>query len=287
MSLVEEFKKSTSIQIVSHRLSDTQTKKEALKKGVSMANYEIIATTDADCILPKDWLLAISNNLSEDTTMLLGPVIFSESKGLLGVFQLLDMFAIQGLTFGLLFYKKPILNNAANLAYNKDVYIQVKGYDQHATPSGDDIFLLEKFKTAKKKISGVLNKEFVVETRSEESLKDFFNQRIRWASKSSYYKDKLLLFISTLIFIINISALFIYVVLLFVEEMRIIGIIFLLSKWLIDFILLFLVSSFFDKRRTLLYFIPVQIIYPIYIIVIGLVSRFYKFEWKGRAFNEK
>jgi hypothetical protein len=58
----------------------------------------------------------------------------------------------------------------------------------------------------------------------------------------------------------------------------------LLSKWLIDFILLFLVAAFFNRKKSMLYFIPVQVIYPFYILGVSVASIFLKFEWKGRKY---
>ena len=283
---VEQFIQSTSIKISVHQLAHKYSKKEALKEGVEKAQYPIIATTDADCILPTNWLSIISGNLKRETAMLLGPVVFSNKQGFLGAFQFLDMCALQGITFGLCYYQHPILNNGANLAYFKEDYIRVGGYDGYTTPSGDDVFLLEKFRSNNKEVSGIMNKEFIVVTRPEDSWQDFINQRLRWASKSIYYKNKLLLFFSSLMLIQNFIIFFIYIGMLFIEEIRFVGVILIISKWLIDFILLFLLSSFFKQRKKLLYFIPVQLVYPVYITTVAIASMFYKFKWKGRVFNE-
>jgi len=285
--IVEQLINTTSISISIYQLSTNQfSKKTALKEGIKYAKYSIIATTDADCVLPPNWLTIITNNLKGGVAMLLGPVIFSDDEGFLGAFQFLDMCALQGITFGLAYYHNPILNNGANLAYLKKTYSEVGGYDDYKTPSGDDIFLLEKFKSLKQTVVGVLNKEFTVTTLSESSWGNLFHQRMRWASKASYYKDKWLLFFSGLIFIQNFVVVFIYIEMLFVEEMSHTGIILIMGKWLIDFILLFLLSSFFNKRERLIYFIPVQVLYPIYIVLVGIVSRSYKFKWKNRILNE-
>ena len=280
--LVNELVLKTNISITVLNLSKTYSKKEALKFGVEKSKYPIIATTDADCILPKTWLRKISNNIEGETSMLLGPVMFFKDVGFLNAFQLLDFSAIQGLTYGGAYYKHTILNNSANLAYLKKDLELVNGYDNYDTPSGDDVFLLEKFNKQKLSISSLLDKNFIVNTVSEKSWESFFNQRIRWASKSKFYTNKILLFFSGLILITNILVLLSYFLLLFDEELRVITIILLLSKWLIDFILLFLVTAFFEKRGVLIYFIPVQLVYPIYVVLIGLASRVYHFEWKGR-----
>ena len=266
-----------------YELGDKQSKKEALKLGFKNAKYSIIATTDSDCELPNNWLKNIAGKIVEKD-MLLGPVIFKSEKGFLNKFQLLDMMAMQGLEFGSLNWGSPILNNAANLAYTQEAFDDVGGYDNYETPSGDDVFLLEKFIEKDKKIGGVLIKDFIVETHSEKGLKAFLNQRIRWASKSKFYKNRVLIYFSSIILIQNVISLFIYIGLPLVENYTCVLIILLLSKWVIDFILLLLIASFFDKKRVLIYFIPVQLLYPIYLVGIWIASITVNYKWKGRDY---
>ena len=282
LSILNEYKEE-NIKVLSLP-EGRNSKKEALKFGINKARYAIIATTDGDCILPTNWLQTIANNIEEGTDMLLGPVAFNYKKGFLNAFQQLDMIAMQAFEFGLLAFNKPVLNNGANLSFTKNSYLNVDGYDNYKTPSGDDIFLLEKFKQQDLGIRGVLDSCFIVETSSTTTVKEFMNQRLRWASKSKFFKGNFLQFLSITILLQNLVQLFIYSQVVFIEKFTYIYVILLLSKWLIDFILLFLVAIFFKRSKALLYFIPVQLIYPFYIMVVGFSSFFMKFEWKGRKY---
>jgi len=265
-----------------YHLKNKKSKKEALKLGVSNAKYDLIAFTDADCELPKTWLNSISKHI-KDEDMLIGSVCMNASKkSFLSVFQSLDFMALQGVSFGFLNIKKPILNNAANLAIQKKSFIKVNGFDSYNTPSGDDVFLLEKFLSKGLNVKGILQKESIVNTATERTLSLFINQRLRWASKSKYYKNQWLKSSGILVFLSNVVMMFVYAALVFVENYFIILIILTLSKWLIDFILLLLVASFFNRKRDLFYFIPVQLVYPIYTVGIGLTSLFVSYNWKGR-----
>ena len=265
-----------------YHLDKEVLKKEALKLGLSKAKYNLIAFTDADCILPKTWLSTISKNL-KDEDMLIGPVCMNTSKkSFLSAFQSLDFMALQGVSFGFLNFKKPILNNAANLIIQKKSFVKVNGFDSYNTPSGDDVFLLEKFLSKDLKIKPSLQKESIVNTATERTLNLFINQRLRWVSKSKYYKNQWLKSLGILVFLTNVVMMFVYVALVFVENYFIILIILVLSKWLIDFILLLLVASFFNQKRDLFYFIPVQLVYPIYTVGIALTSLFVSYNWKDR-----
>lgn len=282
--IVNSYIKTNDLSIRLISLTDKASKKEALKHGISLAKFKFIATTDADCVLPENWLNYMSNYFNRNTDMLLGPVMFKKKHGFLSGFQTLDMLAIQGVEFGALGFKQPILNNAANLSYSKQAYNSVNGFDSFNTPSGDDIFLLERFKTQHQKIEGCLSQDFIVETKQELTFSGFVNQRVRWSSKSKYYSDKLLKSFSGLILIQNISLLLIYYGVLFVEKHSLIFLFLLITKWLIDFILLFLVAGFFNRKSSMFYFIPVQLVYPIYILIIWIGSVTMKFEWKGREY---
>lgn len=283
VELITSHISSSSFDYSLFDLTDQKSKKEALKFGVEKAKYSIIATTDSDCKLPKNWLKNIACRIDKHD-MLLGPLMFENVKGFLNKFQILDMLAMQGLEFGALNVGTPILNNAANLVYKKETLLDVGGYDNYLTPSGDDVFLLEKFIQNYKQIKGVLTKDFIVETSSEEDLKTFINQRIRWASKSKFYKNKSLIYFSAIILFQNLISLFIYIALPLVENYIEVLTILLLSKWVIDFILLLLVASFFDKKRVLIYFIPVQLLYPFYLIGIWIASITMNYSWKGREY---
>jgi cellulose synthase/poly-beta-1,6-N-acetylglucosamine synthase-like glycosyltransferase len=284
-NVINDYVKESELDIKFYHLTTTYQKKEALKYGIEKSKYEVIASTDADCILPINWLNNISLQINNNTDMLLGPVIFKEQPGLLSGFQTLDMLAIQGLEFGMSYFNKPIINNAANLSYLKKDYYNVNGFDEFNTPSGDDIFLLEKFKSNNNKVIGLAREDFVVLTTAENSFIGFLNQRLRWSSKTTYYSDKWLIYFSGIVLIQNISLIFIYLGLLLVEKYLIILVILLFCKWLIDFILLFLTASFFKRRKALYYFIPVQVIYPFYILFVWISSMLVTFEWKGRKFN--
>lgn len=282
VAIVQDIAESTEISISLINLSDEFSKKEALKAGVEIAKYSIIASTDGDCILPKKWLLNISDTFQSNVSMLIAPVMFKQEKGFLNAFQILDFSAIQGLTFGSSYYNLPILNNAANLSYLKSDLNAVGGYDNYQTPSGDDVFLLEKFYSSNLSIKASLDQESIVYTSSEKTWYSFFSQRIRWASKTGFYTNNLLRFFSALIFGINIFTLIIYLIVFLFDEFQVIALILLFSRWLIDFILLFLVTSFFRKKKVLWYFIPIQLIYPVYVLLIGLAAKLFSFEWKGR-----
>lgn len=287
---IETYKTTSKLSIQLLHLSSEHGKKAALQHGIENAKYEIIASTDADCEVPVNWLSYINQLFSnKETAMLLGPVGFKEQTSgnlLLDSFQELDFIAMQALTFGALGNKLPILNNGANIAYKKAAFENVNGFDKHKTPSGDDVFLLEKFIDQQQVINGILDEKYIVKTDKTSTFSAFIQQRLRWASKAKKYKNSNLIYFSSIVYISNLIQLLIYAEILLVDSFRVVGIILLTSKWLIDFILLYLAANFFNKKKHLVLFVFVELIYPIYIVFIGLLALITNFKWKGRKYHE-
>jgi len=99
--------------------------------------------------------------------------------------------------------------NGANLAYSRKAFETVngfKGIDNIA--SGDDMLLMHKI--AKQYPAGIFylrSKNVIVSTAPVHSIKAFFNQRIRWASKADQYDDKSIFWVLLLVYFLNVLLL--------------------------------------------------------------------------------
>jgi len=56
-------------------------------------------------------------------------------------------------------------------------------------------------------------------------------------------------------------------------------------KIVIDFTLLMLSATFFQRKNLLWFYLPVQLVYPLYTALISLLVFFTKNEWKGRKIS--
>ncbi|MCB0375419.1 MAG: glycosyltransferase, partial [Sinomicrobium sp.] len=131
--------------LTSERKSDSP-KKDAIKTAVKQAKYDWIVTTDADCILPGDWLSTFNAYIIEkQPDFIAAPVSYAYGSSFLEQFQVLDLLSLQGATIGAFGMHRPFLCNGANLCYRKKVFYEVNGYAGNTDiASGDDIFLMEK-----------------------------------------------------------------------------------------------------------------------------------------------
>ena len=178
---------------------------------------------------------------------------------------------------------KPIFCNGANLMFKKQTYMNLQDPLLKKTASGDDTFLLHKIK---KKYSGRIkflkSIEATVKTQGAGKINDFFQQRVRWTSKSRYYKDFDLIMTACIVFLTNLTILYWYI--MFFITGSLFFLFFYSVKTSIDGIFLWPVLKFYKKSR-LFYLVPlVQLLYPVYIVFTVISASFLSFKWKGRRY---
>jgi hypothetical protein len=150
-------------------------------------------------------------------------------------------------------------------------------------PSGDDEFLMRK--VLKQFRGGVIfsaDVNTVVTTLPKDSLKDFVQQRIRWAGKWNIQPSFSTVAMALLVFFFQFFFMSIPV-LYFKHWVSLeLGLILVAAKFLIEFLFLSNVANYLQTSWNWLAFILLQLIYPLYAVVVGLMSNFSPFVWKGR-----
>ena len=260
-------------------------KKKAIETGIAAASGELIVTTDADCLPSLNWLKTIAAFKEEKKTVFIAaPVIIDCNSSVLQIFQAMDFMVLQGIT-GAAVYKKTLsMCNGANLAYEKNAFNKVNGFDGiDNIASGDDMLLMHKISIQyPDKIHYLKSKEAIVSTQPMKSWKDFFNQRIRWASKAKHYGDKRIILVLLLVYFFNLSFLALAIAGFFCHHYWLYLAGLWLAKTIIEFPFVYSVASFFGKRFLLKYFFFFQPLHIIYTIISGLLGQFGTYEWKGR-----
>ncbi len=255
-------------------------KKKAIEKAVSQAKGDWIVTTDADCIVPKQWLtLYNAYILKNKPVFVAAPVMFIKESGILNEFQVLDFLALQGITAAAVGAGKHSMSNGANLAFEKSAFIAVGGYqgvDQIA--SGDDMFLMHKMKvTLSNRIGYLFHPGAIVLTKAMSNWKDFIMQRIRWSSKARYYDDNSIFWVLLLVYLYNFS--FLVLLLAGNYSSLLISIAF---KIFFELFFLEPVTRFYNMPGQLRYFALYQPMHIMYTLVAGLFGQIKTYTWKGR-----
>lgn len=259
--------------------NEGQGKKNAIYNGILNSNSELILTIDADVKLKNNEIINLLNEFEQkDLNMLCGLIQFETNQSIFQELQKAESAAIVGLSMVMLTQKKPSTCNGAFLLFKKQVFLEIGGYQSHQhIASGDDDFLMHQFAHYNlNKVAYSQNINASVLTEPAQSFKSFFNQRLRWMSKSKHYKYpynfriQLLIIFNLLIFyssiILTIKGDYYYSIL--------IGL-----KYLFDII--------YVKKLNTLYYTPLKIVfimpfYMFYVVILLVLNLLVKPVWKGR-----
>ena len=259
-------------------------KKKAIEIGITAATGELVVTTDADCIVSPGWLSVIESFYNQTRSVfIVAPVRLTpspspdgEGSKLLSAFQQLDFMVLQGITGASVYKQVHSMCNGANLAYERKAFHTVDGFAgiDHIA-SGDDMLLMYKIhKSFPGRIQYLKSKDVIVSTQPVKTMKAFFNQRIRWASKADKYDDKRIFPVLLLVYLLNLS----FLVLLVAGWWNVCywwGFLILLAgKTLIELPFIFSVASFFNKKQLVKYFVLLQPLHILYTIIAVWLGKF-------------
>ena len=270
-------------------------KKKAIEIAIEHSTGDLIVTTDADCFMGKDWLKTIAAFYEEFIpAFIAAPVLINSNNKFLSIFQSLDFMTLQGITGAAVYKNMHCMCNGANLAYEKKAFNAVggfKGIDSIA--SGDDMLLMHKiYERYPDRVLFLKAAAAIVQTQPMHTLKDFFNQRIRWASKADKYNDKRILPVLVLVYFLNVMLLLLPLLAIFNRQNFVIfnysfsiiqyWIVLVILKTITEIFYLLPVAEFFNKKRILLWFPVAQPFHILYTIIAGWLGKFGTYQWKDR-----
>lgn len=290
LKIIEHYSTSNlNIQVIQNNRISNSPKKDAINTAISKAKFDWIITTDADCITPKYWLKEFARFATiHHSKMIVGPVTYQiENRSFLENFQLLDFMSLQAATLGGFGIGNPFLCNGANLAYQKEIFLTLNGFQGNSNiASGDDIFLFEKFyRKYPNEVHFLKSKLALVTTFPVKSWKKLINQRMRWAAKSSSYKLIFGKFVGLLVLLMNLSSIASLLFLFWSQENSFIFIFIIISKITIDFLLIKNISTFYIESKKIKNYLFASILYPFFSVFIFFKTLFGKYYWKERMFK--
>jgi cellulose synthase/poly-beta-1,6-N-acetylglucosamine synthase-like glycosyltransferase len=261
-------------------------KKKAIAEAIALSSGELMVATDADCRMGAKWLSSIVTYYeTEHPVMISSPVTYFEEKSLFERLQTLEFSYLIGIGASFIGNGRASTCNGANFAYRKDVFYQVggfKGIDDLA--SGDDELLLQKVaERFPGKILFLKRPEAIVYTHAKPNLTEFLNQRRRWASKSTKYKDKKIVALAVGIWLFNLSLLVNACLSFYAGCFFKLLLIQFGLKYIAEAIFLFPIMAFFKRPGLLWLLILLSPIHVLYFVYVGLIGNTRKYVWKGRT----
>src|SRR3989344_631098 len=146
----------------------------ARNNGAKIANGSILAFTDSDCEVPRDWLRKFEDffKKNQDVAIITGPYSKSVETKFISIFQHYDISRFQERTSG-------FINTctSCNLACKKDIFFEICGFSE--TWINEDWRLAFKLP---KQYKIYWHKENGVAHNYRATFKSYFKQQISWVS---------------------------------------------------------------------------------------------------------
>ena len=261
-------------------------KKASIAQGVKESEMDIILTTDGDCRVKKDWLIEMMVPFQDPNIHLVAGLVNLLGDSFFALMQQVEFASLQGIGGITLRNNLPTMANGANLAFRKKSFIQVGGYkgNEHIA-SGDDEFLLRKIHHH---FPGGLffmsDMKGSVESRACNTLGEFWNQRVRWASKWKMHKDIGTKLLGLTVILVQFS----FLAGLLISGIRGESVSFFMALFAGKIVLEFLFIQGIRLKSPVKTFIAVliwQVLYPVYAISVGIASLKGNYIWKERKYK--
>ena len=262
---------SSNFQVLKNLYSG---KKRAIQTGVHSAKHTWILQTDADVTIPTYWIESISNTISREIDLIAAPLrVKSASNRMVERFMAMENLALQKLTYSSIENGKPLMCNAANMAYRKSVYLENETNLRFDIPSGDDTFLLlEVWKKDPKKIIYTTDPESIVDTQAAESYQVAVKQHVRWAHKIAAYSGaKHIQTIGWLLLIAHLLVLVLFVGGIIYKQMHFFFI-YWIVKSLIDVRFTKEIQDFFKQKMDATSVLSFNLFYPVFLTEVFIRS---------------
>ena len=274
---------NTQIQLLttSNRAQVISPKKNAITLGVNHAAGEILLLTDADCIPPPGWVSGMARYFTPETGLVIGfspnelPSLNSITNRLLA----LDSLSLAAVAAGTSGWGVPATCNGRNLAYRKKVFEQVGGFEKikQFASGDDDLFLKLVLNNTDWKIQYALDAKLAVPTKTIKSFKQFFNQRLRHASKGFHYEW---IKIIVLFYVYFFNLLLLFNLFFLLHDFSFIPLVCLGMKAFVELLILCIFSARLQRRHFLTVFPLAAVLHLFYVVFFGALGQLKKFNWK-------
>ena len=259
-------------------------KKHAISKMIEACEGDILCLTDADCIVQRQWLTGIIREFEPGIELVAGhsyiPTVPGKSPFIICMQAVETLIYRVAGTAGLAMHL-PLTSTGNNLAYRKDFFKSVNGFENVIKiQSGDDDLLMQKLATDRPfAMRYCITPSTFVTTNGKETLKELWEQRKRWASKTIYYSPKI-------VFVLSMVFLFLTMLCVtaafspFSTEVLIATLVAFALKSLGDLILILRGLKIFRQEHLLKWCIPVEIVHAPFTVLAVLFGLFGRFKWK-------
>jgi glycosyltransferase involved in cell wall biosynthesis len=249
--------------IIEQKSADYKGKKYALRKGVEKAQFRNLLFTDADCLVPPNWINTYNKFIYNGIGMIVG---YSPEKDV-SSFRRFSQIITADFYCATINLGVPFSNNGRNLYISKEAYDEVNGFEKIKNfTCGEDKLLLNLIKNTEYKIA--YNADCKVYTHPQ--IEDHVNQQKRrygqFPLSSPLYK------------VVSLFILLFYLYLpfhiIFYKDWLSFGI------YYVSFMIFWIVGLIKHRESFCIFDLLYIIVYPYYLIYYSLLGMFSKWTWK-------
>ena len=259
-------------------------KKHALSQLIDACDGDILCLTDADCLVKPSWVAGIVAEFEPGIELVAGHSYIPTVPGKSSI--LICMQAVETLiyrvagTAGLAMHL-PLTSTGNNLAYRKSFFKSVHGFDNVIKiQSGDDDLLMQKLAADRPwAMRYCIAESTFVTTNGKETLKELWEQRKRWASKTIYYTPKIV-FVLSMVFLFLAMQCVVAVLAPFSFKILVAALVAFVAKCVGDLVLILRGLRIFRQEHLIKWCIPVEIIHAPFTVLAVLFGLFGRFKWK-------
>lgn len=268
--------------------NEGEGKKAAITTGVKQAMHDIVILTDADARCGRERARTILEAMQDGSDLLALPVRTEGEGGFLGRLQEEEQAGLLGMAAGEGSLGRVGLAYGANMAFRRAAFGSVGGFSEDRFASGDDVFLVQRMKRARKHVTFLLDHRALVTVQAEPTWKGFLHQRLRWAGKMRGVRGAMpwvgLVALLLPWLLLATSVRFTLVGIL--DEGGLEALLLLIAAWLLWVVpaiaLVSEVRRFLALRAWPLVSLFCFLLFTVYSPVITVVSMVYRPKWKGR-----
>ncbi len=181
-SFTKKYAHIKSIHLAS-RDKNKPGKAGALQAGIAHSQGEFFFITDADCIVPPQWIKSLLPMFGNDTGITGGfTLLNSDSLSRFGKIQSCDWLYLSSVALATAKAGKPASWFGNNLAIRRQAYMDVGGYETLCDSLVEDFSLIKEVdQQTSWRIRFTVSKDSTVSSHPAEPLGRYYNQRKRWA----------------------------------------------------------------------------------------------------------
>jgi len=266
--------------------SEIAPKKNAIDQAIRLSKSDIILLTDADGRPTSKWVKKIISSFTDETGMVIGYAPYKSESAEISLAQrllsleYLSHAAVAAASCGIGY---PLTCVGTNMAYRKSVYEELGGFGQFKSiHSGDDDLFLQRVREETQwQVRYASDPDCHVPNAPPVNWLQFYQQRIRYASKGFIYPLELtLLLTGFVLYYLSIPVLLILSVwfpVLF--PVVVVGVV---CKAVVDYMFISRAAENLQDRRNL-YFWPLAFVLHVpYVLFFAFITQFKSYEWAGR-----